>query len=160
MHNRNTPRFVHLGIAVVLTVMAFSVAACDRSPSGTTGEPPAETPPEQVSPEPSTPPADPPPEVAQQVRDVIRTSVAGQLDASGRYVIPPRGGHEVSGTMGDFHAVHAVDDDTFVVCVDFHDGDSTYDVDFFVDHTPNGLSVARHFLHKIDGREVGREESP
>ena len=119
MYRGNTPRFVRLSIVLVLTTATIGVTACDRSSSDATQEASAETT-EQVSPQPSTSPPDPPPEVAQQVRDVIRTSVTGQLDETGSYSIPPRGGHEVSGTMGDFHTVHSVDEDTFVVCVDFH----------------------------------------
>jgi len=40
------------------------------------------------------------------------------------------------------------------VCVDFQDGENTYDVDFLVDRTTEGLSVSDHYLHKIDGEAV------
>jgi len=42
----------------------------------------------------------------------------------------------------------------YSVCVDFQDGENTYDVDFLVDRTTEGLSVSDHYLHKINGEAV------
>ena len=67
---------------------------------------------------------------------------------------PPRGGKDVSGSLADFHTVHQKDADTYSVCVDFLDGDNTYDVDFFIDRTAEGLNVRSAYLHKINGEAV------
>lgn len=98
--------------------------------------------------------ADPPPEVSAEVAEAVRTWVAGQTDDDDVYNIPPRGGKDVSGSLADFHTVHQKDADTYSVCVDFLDGDNTYDVDFFVDRTEEGLSVRSAYLHKINGEAV------
>lgn len=97
---------------------------------------------------------DPEPEAAQEVQDLLSGWVAERSGEDGVYAIPPRAGHEVNGTMGDFHTVHQKDADTYSVCVDFNSGDRVYDVDFFVDRTAEGLVVADHYLHKIDGEAV------
>ena len=60
----------------------------------------------------------------------------------------------VSGSLAAFHTVHQKDPDTYTVCVDFQDGDNTYDVDFFVDRTEEGLTVRSVYLHKINGEAV------
>ncbi len=40
------------------------------------------------------------------------------------------------------------------MCVDFQDGENTYDVDFLVERTAEGLSVSDHYLHKINDEAV------
>ena len=97
---------------------------------------------------------DPPPEVSERITEVVRNWVAYQLDENDVYNIPPRGGKDVSGSLADFHAVHQKDSDTYTVCVDFLDGDNTYDVDFFIDRNEEGLTVRSAYLHKINGKAV------
>jgi hypothetical protein len=97
---------------------------------------------------------DPPAEVAAEVEQTIRDWVAQRADENGLYAIAPRGGSSVSGTLDEFHAVHQNDADTYTVCVDFVDGDSLYDVDFFVDRGADGLIVRDGFLHKVDGEVI------
>jgi hypothetical protein len=97
---------------------------------------------------------DPSAEVSEEVAEAIRQWVADQADENGVYDIPPRGGRDVAGTMAEFHTVHQKDADTYSVCVDFTSGEQTYDVDFFVDRTDEGLNVRNAYLHKIDGEVV------
>ena len=97
---------------------------------------------------------DPPPVVADKVKETVSNWVAERTDEDGVFDIPPRGGRNVTGTLGDFHAVHQNDADTYIVCVDFADGDNTYDVDFFVDRAMEGLTVREVYLHKINGEPV------
>jgi len=97
---------------------------------------------------------DPSAEVAAEVEQTIRDWVAERADESGLYAITPRGGSSVSGTLSEFHTVHQSDADTYTVCVDFEDGDSVYDVDFFVDRGEDGLVVRDGFLHKVDGEVI------
>ncbi len=97
---------------------------------------------------------DPPSEVSDEVTEAIRQWVADQADENDVYNIPPRGGKDVSGSLADFHAVQQKDADTYMVCVDFQDGDDTYDVDFFVDRTAEGLSVRDAYLHRVNGEAV------
>jgi len=123
---------------------------------------PAANEPEQtVAPEvPATPVAvtdsypDPGTDVAQEVQEFLAAWVAERSGDEGVYAIPPRAGHEVAGLMADFHTVHQTDADSYSVCVDFESAEQLYDVDFFVDRTPEGLVVADHYLHKIDGEPV------
>ena len=102
------------------------VLACAPPPQE--AEPAAETP---------TPPApvdvteaypDPDEEVAQEVRDFLASWVAERAGEDGAYAIPPRGDHEVQGTMADFHTVHQKDADTYSVCLDFKSAEQLYDV--------------------------------
>ena len=41
-----------------------------------------------------------------------------------------------------------------MVCVDFENGEDSFDVDFFVDRGDKALSVRNAFLHKINGEVV------
>lgn len=97
---------------------------------------------------------DPPPVVAEKVKEMVSGWVAERAGDEGVFDVPPRGGHTVAGTMGDFHTVHQNDADTYTVCVDFADGEDSYDVDFFVDRTVEGLIVREVYLHKINGEAV------
>ncbi len=97
---------------------------------------------------------DPGPGQAGEVQAILTSWVTERVGEAGVYDIPPRGEHDVSGTMGDLHTVHQQDEDTYYVCVDFHSGEDTYDVDFFVDVTDEGLVVAEHYLHKVNGEVV------
>jgi len=97
---------------------------------------------------------DPPPVVADKIKEMVSGWVAERASDEGVFDVPPRGGQDVAGTMGDFHTVHQNDADTYTVCVDFADGDNTYDVDFFVDRTVEGLKVREVYLHKINGEAV------
>jgi len=130
----------------VLTV-ALCLVACGGTTSYDTEEPlPA---PVEVKTYP-----DPPAEVAEQVAEAIRQWVAERADEQGVFNIPPRGGRDVSGTLGEFHTVHQKDPDTYSVCVDFHSGDETYDVDFFVDLKDEVLGVRDAYLHKVNDEVV------
>ncbi len=97
---------------------------------------------------------DPGPEEAAEVEDFVRQWVAERAGEGNVYQIPPSAEHEVGGALATFHTVHQKDADTYSVCVDFRDGEDTYDVDFFVDRTTEGLSVSDHYLHKINGEAV------
>lgn len=100
---------------------------------------------------------DPGPAEAEEVRSLVRAHVASKAGADGVYAIPRKdGGAAVPGTLTEFHTVHQKDADTLYVCADFVDGDTTYDVDFFVDRDAQGLKLAEHFLHKINGEVVTR----
>ena len=96
---------------------------------------------------------DPELEEAQEVEGFVRQWVADRAE-DGVYDIPARGDHDVSGALVGFHTVHQKDSDTYSVCVDFQSGDDTYDVDFFVDRAEEGLSLADHWLHKINSEAV------
>lgn len=98
--------------------------------------------------------ADPDAGVTQEVQDFVSDWVAERSRDDGTYAIPPRAGHEVYGTMADFHTVHQKDADTYSVCIDFKSAEQLYDVDFFIDRTEEGLVVADHYLHKIEGEPV------
>ncbi len=100
------------------------------------------------------PSADPGPEEAGEVEDFVRAWVAERAGEGDVYDIPPRGGTEVAGALAAFHTVHRKDADTYSVCVDFQEGDNTYDVDFVIARTEEGLDVADHYLHKINGEAV------
>ncbi len=97
---------------------------------------------------------DPPPAVSDGITGAVRQWVADQADENDVYNIPPRGGKDVSGSLAGFHTVQQKGADTYTVCVDFQDGDDTYDVDFFVDRTEEGLIVRSAYLHKINGEAV------
>jgi hypothetical protein len=134
-----------------LTVLAAVavVAGCAGESVTATGEPAPAPPPVKTETYP-----DPPPEVADEVAGVVRQWVTERADENGIYDIPPRGGQDVAGALGDFHTVHQKDADTYSVCVDFLSGEDTYDVDFFIDRDPEGLKVRDAFLHKINGEVI------
>ncbi len=97
---------------------------------------------------------DPAEEVADEVKAAVSEWVLQQMGDAEIYAIPERGGQSVSGTLATFHTVHQNDADTYSVCVDFVDGDNTYDVDAFIDRGPDGLAVRDLYLHKINGDVV------
>ena len=136
----------------VLMIALFLVVAC--APAVEEVEPTAEPPAPEAPAEVAESYPDPNEEVAQEVQDFVTGWVAERATDDGSYAIPPRAGHEVSGTMADFHTVHQKDADTYSVCIDFKSSEELYDVDFFVDRTEEGLVVADHYLHKIDGEAV------
>ncbi len=94
------------------------------------------------------------PEQAQEIERFVRAWVDERVGEGGVYDIPPRGEHDLSGTLTAFHTVHQQDDDTYYVCTDFEDGENTYDVDFYVNVTPEGSTITEHYLHKVDGQVV------
>ncbi len=97
---------------------------------------------------------DPGAEEATELEDFVRQWVIERAGEGNVYEIPPSAGHDVAGALVAFHTVHQKDADTYSVCVDFQDGENTYDVDFLVDHTTEGLSISDHYLHKINGEAV------
>ncbi len=125
------------------------IVACSGQPD-TTPEEPGDT--AAAIEEESLP--DPGPEEATEVEDFVRQWVTERAGEENVYQIPPSAGHDVSGALATFHTVHQKDADTYSVCVDFQDGENTYDVDFLVDRTTEGLSISDHYLHKIDGEAV------
>ena len=135
-------------VVMVLSAIGL-IAGCAGESARTEAEPAAAEP---VVEKASFP--DPPPVVAEKVKEMVSSWVAERAGDDGVFDVPPRGGQDVAGTMGDFHTVHQNDADTYTVCVDFADGDDTYDVDFFVDRTVEGLTVRDVFLHKINGEAV------
>jgi hypothetical protein len=146
-------RTIILNVLFVLA-LGLLVVACQQQPTA-----PEETP--STTPPPTEPPAPPPatypdpgPEVVGEVEAFIRAWVAEQVGENEEMKLPPRGGHDVTGKLEAFHTVHQKDEDTYSVCVDFVHGDETYDVDFFVDQTDEGMTVADHFLHKVNGEPV------
>ena len=50
--------------------------------------------------------------------------------------------------------MHQKDADTYSVCVDYTDGASAYDVDFFIERTADGLAVGDPYLHRVNGEAV------
>ena len=56
--------------------------------------------------------ADPEAAETQEVQDFVIAWV-GEQAADEIFAIPARGGHEVSGTLADFHTVHQQDEDTW-----------------------------------------------
>ncbi len=141
--------------AILALTAACLVAACAEK-----AEPPAEEAAAPAAEEIVTegtkeePVADPSPEEAAEVEEFVRAWLAERADEAGVYAIPARGGHQVSGAIGAFHTVHQNVADTYSVCVDFGSGEQLYDVDFFVDRTAEGLVIADHYLHQIDGGAV------
>ena len=97
---------------------------------------------------------DPGSEEATEVEDFVRQWVTERAGDGNVYQIPPSAGHDVASALAAFHTVHQKEADTCSVCVDFQDGENTYDVDFLVDRTTEGLSVSDHYLHKINGEAV------
>ena len=138
-------RVICCGVASILIAVLF-VAGC----GGEYRDEPAEPP--QAAAAAKLP--DPGPEEAGQVEAFVRQWVAEQSGQDGVYDIPPRAGHDVTGTLTGFHTVHQKDAETYSVCVDFQHGDDMYDVDFFVARTESGLSTGDHYLHKINGEAV------
>jgi hypothetical protein len=135
---------------VVLLVSAIGlIAGCSGESVRTEAEPAAAEPVVEKADFP-----DPRPMVADKVKEAVSGWVAERASEEGVFDVPPRGGQDVTGTMGEFHTVHQNDADTYTVCVDFADGDNTYDVDFFVDRTAEGLIVRDVYLHKINGETV------
>ncbi len=140
-------------------VTALFAVGCSKEPAPPAAEP-ITVEPVTVEPVATTEPAedeslpDPGPEEAKAVEEYVTQWVAERAGEDGAYGIPPRAEHSVSGTLGDFHAVHQKDADTYSVCVDFNHEADTYDVDFFVARTEDGLSVSDHYLHKINGEAV------
>jgi len=140
---------------MLLSVIGL-IAGCSGESVRTEAEPAAEEPTAAIA-EPVVEKAtfpDPQPMVADKIKEAVSGWVAEQAGEEGIFNVPPRGGRDVAGTMGEFHTVHQNDADTYTVCVDFADGDKTYDVDFFVDRTAEGLMVRDVYLHKIDGEAV------
>ncbi len=135
--------------AVCVLASGWVIVACSGQP-GTTPEEPRDT--AAAVEEESVP--DPGPEEATEVEDFVRQWVAERAGEGDVYQIPPRAGHDVAGALASFHTVHQKDANTYSVCVDFQDGENTYDVDFLVDRTTEGLSVSDHYLHKINGEAV------
>jgi len=134
-----------------LCVLAFAwlMLACAGQPETTSEEPAAA----QAAEEESFP--DPGTGEAAEVEDFVRAWVAERAGEQDVYDIPPRGDHDVTGTLADFHTVHQQDVDTYNVCVDFQNGEDMYDVDFFVDRGPEeGLVLVEHYLHKVNGEAV------
>jgi hypothetical protein len=125
------------------------IVACSGQPD-TTPEEPGDT--AAAVEEESLP--DPGAEEATEVEDFVRQWVTERAGEENVYQIPPSAGHDVAGALATFHTVHQKDADTYSVCVDFQDGENTYDVDFLVDRTTEGLSISDHYLHKIDGEAV------
>jgi hypothetical protein len=125
------------------------IVACSGQPD-TTPEEPGDT--AAAVEEESLP--DPGPEEATAVEGFVRQWVTERAGEGNVYQIPPSAGHDVAGALASFHTVHQKDADTYSVCVDFQDGENTYDVDFLVDRTTEGLSVSDHYLHKINGEAV------
>ncbi len=147
--------------AVGSLITAILAVGCSKE-SAPPAEEPAAAPPAAAEPV-AAPPAepaeaeslpDPGPEEAKLVEDHVRQWVAERAGEDGAYDIPQRAEHNVSGTIGDFHTVHQKDADTYSVCIDFNHEADTYDVDFFVARTEDGLSVSDHYLHKINGEAV------
>ncbi len=97
---------------------------------------------------------DPGPQEAKEVEEFVRQWVAERAGEGNVYEIPPRAGQEVAGALTGFHTVHQEDADTYNVCVDFVQAEDTYDVDFFIDRTTEGLTISEHHLHKINGEAV------
>jgi len=141
----------------LLAVIGVLVACAGPQEPTTEQEEVAESP-EEVAPEPTSVEEgrfpDPSPEESQEVEDFVQSWVAEQLDEDGPFNIPQKAGYDLAGTLAAFHTVHQEDADTYSVCVDFEDGESTYDVDFYVDRTEEGLVIADHFLHKVSGEEI------
>ncbi len=88
------------------------------------------------------------------MEEFVRQWVAERAGEGNVYEIPPRAGQEVAGALTGFHTVHQEDADTYNVCVDFVQAEDTYDVDFFIDRTAEGLTISDHHLHKINGEAV------
>ena len=136
------------GIVLMLTGV-WAMLACSGE-SRTAREEPAG--PASATEEASFP--DPGPDEAKEVEDLVRQWVADRAGEGGVYDIPPRTGQDVAGTLAGFHTVHQKHADAYYVCVDFADGENTYDVDFFIDRTADGLSISDHHLHKINGEAL------
>ena len=134
---------------VCVLASGWVIVACSGQPD-TTPEEPGDT--AAAVEEESLP--DPGPEEATEVEDFVRQWVTERAGEENVYQIPPSAGHDVAGALAAFHTVHQKDADTYSVCVDFQDGENTYDVDFLVDRTTEGLSVSDHYLHKINGDAV------
>ncbi len=134
---------------VCVLASGWVIVACSGQ-SGTTLEEPRDT--AAAVEEESLP--DPGPEEATEIEDFVRQWVTERAGEGNVYQIPPSAGHDVAGALAAFHTVHQKDADTYSVCVDFQDGEKTYDVDFLVDLTTEGLSVSDHYLHKINGEAV------
>ena len=90
----------------------------------------------------------------QAVTDFVTAWIGERAGADGIFDIPERSGHNGSGKLADFHTVDQTDGSSYTVCVDFADGDHTYDVDFAIASTADGYAVHNHFLHKIDGNTI------
>ncbi len=135
--------------AVCVLVSSWVIVACSRQPDATPEEP-GDT--AAAVEEESLP--DPGPEEATEVEDFVRQWVTERAVEGNVYQIPPSTGHDVAGALASFHTVHQKGADTYSVCVDFQDGENTYDVDFLVDRTTEGLSVSDDYLHKINGEAV------
>lgn len=135
---------------LVLLIASGMMLAC--GPSGDTAGPSAPMPgkgqPGAVMP-------DPGPEQAGEITEFLRAWVVEQTGEAEAYNIPAQGGLDVSGQLTGFHSVHQKDHDSYWVCADFEGGGDVYDVDFFVEDTPVGLVVLEHYLHKVNGEEVG-----
>lgn len=145
-----------LGLVGVL-LLSWAVTACSES---TTEEPATETPENgdvaasqtEAAEAPSFP--DPEAETAQEVEGVVRAWVGERSGDDGAYDIPERAGNDLSGTIASFHPVHQKGEDTYAVCVDFEDGENTYDVDFILDRIDEFLTIAELYLHKVNGEAI------
>ena len=148
-------RRIILGLVSVL-LLSWAVTACSES---TTEEPATETPDSgdaasqtEAGEAPSFP--DPEAETAQEVEGVVRAWVGDRAGDDGVYDIPERAGNDLSGTIASFHTVNQTDEETYAVCVDFEDGEDTYDVDFILDRMDELLVIADHYLHKVNGEAI------
>ncbi len=136
------------GIVLMLTGV-WVMLACSGEPRTAREEPAG---PASAVEEASFP--DPGPEEAKEVEEFVRQWVGERAGEGNVYDIPPRAGQEVAGVLTGFHTVHQEDADTYYVCVDFVQAEDTYDIDFFIDRTAEGLTVSEHHLHKVNGEAV------
>ena len=129
------------------------IAACSRAPEALQ-EAKRETSAGRGQVQNEAPLAEPSSETALQITDLIRLWVATAAGDNDIYDTPERADKNIAGVLTAFHTVHKTKVDSYTVCVDFEDGENTYDVDFFVDETADGLVVADHHLHQINGETV------
>ena len=126
------------------------IAACSRAPEASQ-EAKLETSAGQRQVQNEAPPAEPNSESTLQITDLIRLWVATAAGEDDVYDIPERAENNVEGVLTAFHTVHHTKVDSFAVCVDFEDGENTYDVDFFLQGTPRAMEVTEATVHKING---------
>ncbi|MCP4200884.1 MAG: hypothetical protein GY769_03015 [bacterium] len=129
------------------------IAACSKAPEPLQ-EAKLETSAAHGQVENEAPLAEPNSEGSLQITDFIRLWVASAAGDDDVYDIPERADKNVAGVLTTFHKVHQTKESSYAVCVDFEDGENTYDVDFFVNRTADGLVVEDHYLHQVNGESI------
>ena len=93
------------------------------------------------------------------VKEVIREYIQQDQNLKGAFLIKDKKSGSVRDLKFDHlhEGVNLNDEGKYVACVDFKQGGSLLDVDFYVTQSGGRLEVSDIIIHKIDGKDVTNE---